>query len=51
MEQLIALIQANTAIAAGLMIGLGALGAFGDAGAYTNQGGVLTVFALDNTEK
>jgi len=28
--------------------GLGALGAFGDAGAYTNQGGVLTVFALDN---
>lgn len=27
MEQLIALIQANTAIAAGLMIGLGALGA------------------------
>ena len=25
-----------------------ALGAFGDAGAYTNQGGVLTVFALDN---
>lgn len=27
MEQLIALIQANTAIAAGLMVGLGALGA------------------------
>ncbi|HEX7341004.1 MAG TPA: F0F1 ATP synthase subunit C [Rhodanobacteraceae bacterium] len=27
MEQLIALIQANTAIAAGIMIGLGALGA------------------------
>ena len=27
--------------------GLGALGAFGDAGSYTNQGGVLTVFALD----
>ena len=27
MEQLIALIQANTAIAAGLMIGMGALGA------------------------
>jgi len=27
--------------------GLGALGAFGDAGNYTNQGGVLTVFALD----
>jgi alcohol dehydrogenase (cytochrome c) len=27
--------------------GLGALGAFGDAGQFTNQGGVLTVFALD----
>lgn len=26
--------------------GLGALGAFGDAGRYTNQGGVLTVFAI-----
>ncbi|HXY30701.1 MAG TPA: methanol/ethanol family PQQ-dependent dehydrogenase [Gemmatimonadaceae bacterium] len=26
--------------------GLGALGAFGDAGQYTNQGGVLTVFTL-----
>jgi alcohol dehydrogenase (cytochrome c) len=26
--------------------GLGALGAFGDAGAYSNQGGTLTVFAL-----
>jgi PQQ-dependent dehydrogenase (methanol/ethanol family) len=26
--------------------GLGALGAFGDAGNYSNQGGVLTVFAL-----
>jgi PQQ-dependent dehydrogenase (methanol/ethanol family) len=26
--------------------GLGALGAFGDAARYTNQGGVLTVFAL-----
>ena len=28
--------------------GLGALGAFGDAGRYTNQGGVLTVFAVPN---
>jgi len=28
--------------------GLGALGAFGDAGQFTTQGGVLTVFALDN---
>ena len=27
--------------------GLGALGAFGDAGSYSTQGGVLTVFALD----
>jgi lanthanide-dependent methanol dehydrogenase len=27
--------------------GLGALGAFGDVGNYSNQGGVLTVFALD----
>jgi PQQ-dependent dehydrogenase (methanol/ethanol family) len=26
--------------------GLGALGAFGDAGRFTNQGGVLTVFAI-----
>jgi PQQ-dependent dehydrogenase (methanol/ethanol family) len=31
--------------------GLGALGAFGDAGSYTNQGGVLTVFALDGVAK
>ena len=31
--------------------GLGALGAFGDAGSYTNQGGVLTVFALDGPAK
>jgi len=31
--------------------GLGALGAFGDAGSYTNQGGVLTVFALDGMAK
>ena len=31
--------------------GLGALGAFGDAGSYTNQGGVLTVFALDGMMK
>ncbi|MBA2682914.1 MAG: methanol/ethanol family PQQ-dependent dehydrogenase [Gemmatimonadaceae bacterium] len=31
--------------------GLGALGAFGDAGSYTNQGGVLTVFALDDPMK
>ena len=31
--------------------GLGALGAFGDAGSYTNQGGVLTVFALDAAGK
>jgi PQQ-dependent dehydrogenase (methanol/ethanol family) len=28
--------------------GLGALGAFGDAGQFSNQGGVLTVFALKN---
>jgi alcohol dehydrogenase (cytochrome c) len=27
--------------------GLGALGAFGDAGSYSNQGGVLTVFAIN----
>jgi PQQ-dependent dehydrogenase (methanol/ethanol family) len=27
--------------------GLGALGAFGDAGQFSNQGGVLTVFSLD----
>jgi hypothetical protein len=27
--------------------GLGALGAFGDAGSFTTQGGVLTVFAMD----
>ncbi len=27
--------------------GLGALGAFGDAGSFTTQGGVLTVFSLD----
>ncbi len=27
--------------------GLGALGAFGDAGQYSNQGGTLTVFSLD----
>jgi len=31
--------------------GLGALGAFGDAGSYSNQGGVLTVFALDGPAK
>ena len=31
--------------------GLGALGAFGDAGSYTNQGGVLTVFSLDDPMK
>jgi lanthanide-dependent methanol dehydrogenase len=31
--------------------GLGALGAFGDAGSYTNQGGVLTVFAPDGMAK
>jgi PQQ-dependent dehydrogenase (methanol/ethanol family) len=31
--------------------GLGALGAFGDAGSYSNQGGVLTVFALDTPGK
>ncbi len=29
--------------------GLGALGAFGDAGSFSNQGGVLTVFALPGT--
>jgi lanthanide-dependent methanol dehydrogenase len=28
--------------------GLGALGAFGDAGSFSTQGGVLTVFALDS---
>jgi hypothetical protein len=28
--------------------GLGALGAFGDAGNFSNQGGVMTVFALKN---
>jgi hypothetical protein len=28
--------------------GLGALGAFGDAGQFSNQGGVLTVFGLKN---
>jgi lanthanide-dependent methanol dehydrogenase len=31
--------------------GLGALGAFGDAGSFTTQGGVLTVFAMDKAEK
>jgi len=31
--------------------GLGALGAFGDAGSYSNQGGVLTVFALEGAAK
>lgn len=31
--------------------GLGALGAFGDVGQYSNQGGVLTVFALDGPAK
>lgn len=31
--------------------GLGALGAFGDVGSYSNQGGVLTVFALDGMGK
>ncbi len=31
--------------------GLGALGAFGDAGHYSNQGGVLTVFALPGAAK
>jgi len=31
--------------------GLGALGAFGDAGSYSNQGGVLTVFSLDGPAK
>ena len=31
--------------------GLGALGAFGDAGSFSTQGGVLTVFALDNSSK
>jgi alcohol dehydrogenase (cytochrome c) len=30
--------------------GLGALGAFGDAGSHTTQGGVLTVFALDGSQ-
>src|SRR3954451_16417152 len=29
--------------------GLGALGAFGDAGNFSNQGGVLTVFGLKNS--
>jgi hypothetical protein len=28
--------------------GLGALGAFGDAGQFSTQGGVMTVFALKN---
>ena len=28
--------------------GLGALGAFGDAGQFSNQGGVMTVFGLKN---
>jgi PQQ-dependent dehydrogenase (methanol/ethanol family) len=42
---------AGIGIAAGIgaedpTAGLGALGAFGDAGRYTNQGGTLTVFAL-----
>ena len=31
--------------------GLGALGAFGDAGSFSTQGGVLTVFALDSPAK
>lgn len=31
--------------------GLGALGAFGDAARYTNQGGVLTVFAIGGPQK
>jgi PQQ-dependent dehydrogenase (methanol/ethanol family) len=31
--------------------GLGALGAFGDVGSYSNQGGVLTVFSLDGPAK
>jgi glucose dehydrogenase len=31
--------------------GLGALGAFGDAGHYSNQGGVLTVFQLPGAAK
>ncbi|HKV50936.1 MAG TPA: methanol/ethanol family PQQ-dependent dehydrogenase [Gemmatimonadaceae bacterium] len=31
--------------------GLGALGAFGDAGHYSNQGGVLTVFTLPGAAK
>jgi len=31
--------------------GLGALGAFGDAGHYSNQGGVLTVFSLPGAAK
>ncbi len=31
--------------------GLGALGAFGDAGSFTTQGGVLTVFSLDSPAK
>ncbi|HEX6535735.1 MAG TPA: methanol/ethanol family PQQ-dependent dehydrogenase [Gemmatimonadaceae bacterium] len=31
--------------------GLGALGAFGDAGAYSNQGGTLTVFSLPGSAK
>ena len=30
--------------------GLGALGAFGDAGQFSNQGGVMTVFGLKNTD-
>jgi lanthanide-dependent methanol dehydrogenase len=31
--------------------GLGALGAFGDAGSFSTQGGVLTVFSLDTPAK
>jgi len=31
--------------------GLGALGAFGDAGSFSTQGGVLTVFSLDSPAK
>jgi lanthanide-dependent methanol dehydrogenase len=31
--------------------GLGALGAFGDAGSFSTQGGVLTVFSLDTPTK
>jgi len=42
---------AGIGLAAGLTdptAGLGALGAFGDAGQFSNQGGVMTVFALKN---